>query len=119
MVSKKAIKEYEAFTKLNIIGLIVIFSLGYLIGNYNVSTNFTIQDVCLSCSQVYGEKDYQTLNLTKFFDTIAKNCGSPTYLSISKKYGEDYYSVFTSNNCKEDGYCKIEYIKVDKCLYSK
>ena len=112
-IKKKIMFTNMLFKILNIIGIVIIFSLGYLIGNYNVSTNFTIQDVCLRCSQVYGEKDYQTMNLTKLFNKINEKCGNS---HIYKKYNDNEYSVFT-NICKNDGYCKYDSIKLDDCLY--
>jgi len=74
--------------------------------------DFTIQDVCLSCSKVYGNVDYKTLNLTDFLNNVEKNCGS-TY--FTKGWNSNEYKLF-GNKCNPEGYCKTDYISLD-CIY--
>lgn len=53
----------------------------------------------------------EDLNLTFYFDTLNKNCGSSF---VTKKYGDDNYYVFV-NDCNKDGYCKSKYVPLEKC----
>lgn len=94
---------------------IVLISMFFAYTQYinHKGKDYTIQDVCLSCSKVYGERDYQTMNLTKFFDTIQEKCGD-TYMV--KRHNDNDYSVFT-RICIDDNYCKYDYIKLEECLY--
>lgn len=78
-------------------------------GDFNKDT---IQDVYLSCSSVYGEKDYKSINMTRFLDTVSKNCGS---IFFTKYTGESDYKL-ALNVCNTDGYCKFTR-KDLSCIY--
>ena len=75
----------------------------------------SIQDVCLSCNRVYGDRhDYDVINVTKVVDKIKSNCGR---VHITDWQGDGYY-IFTEE-CKAGDYCKTKYLKLDECYYEQ
>ncbi len=86
--------------------LVLVLAL-VLILNSKIRSMVDLEGQLESCQEnVLGN-----LNSTFYFDNLNKNCGSSF---VTKRYGDDKYFVFV-NDCKEDGYCKSEYVPLGDC----
>ncbi len=65
---------------------------------------------CQSCGWV--NCDYYDCDLMKGLETIEKNCGG-THI-VHKFQGKEWF-VFT-RICRGEGYCKYDYVPLEKCL---
>jgi len=85
--------------------LVVVFLLVIGVAYFvdNIKTQFTSEQKCWDGS------------IDKLMVQIEKDCGG-TF--ITKKYGEDDWSVFL-NDCDNRGYCKSIYVKLEDCLTIK
>ena len=93
---------------------LIFIGIGVLIG-LNIKDTETIQDVCLSCNNIYGKgNDYTVNNIDVLIDKLQSDCGST---HITKKYGSDEWYVFKRIN--KDGWEKSEYVLISECLEVK
>ena len=90
-------------TVLTIWVVIILLIMGVAYFADNIKTQFKPEQKCWdgSINQLMGQ--------------IEKDCGD-TF--ITKKYGEDDWSVFL-NDCDSRGYCKSIYVKLEDCLTIK
>ena len=91
--------------------LIYIVLLSYIVINLFFEPDYTIQDQCRECNNIYGSNNDYTADLIKQLDTIKKNCGS-TF--VTKRYNDSNYYIFKKSY--KDGWEKSEYILLEDCL---
>ena len=93
--------------------LIGIFAYAFMIFGIGVFAWFIINEAEVQDYNSFNETEMLRYNdLSNTLKLIEDNCDS-TF--ITKKYGEKGWFIYV-NKCKDNGYCKYKYIKLEDCL---